>query len=146
METLRALALFAALLLAGCNAPSATDAYTRPPDASHTDTLTLDAQQVSGPPAFGGHVPVHVRVTLRVVSGGPIDAWLATAAGCQQYGARSFAPAARILNATNASMDADLPPGDDCLLLDNTDFAMGEAKSAGSVTVNYTISIWERPR
>lgn len=132
-------------LAAGC----AGDPYAKAPTRSETKTQLVPHSQVYAAP-FGsdkGH-PLHVRAHVVVTEGGAIDAWLANAAGCAAFGTRNFTAVAKALNVTDATLtgdfDAPLAQNQNCLILDNTAFAMGEAKPSGNVTVSYTIDLWSR--
>jgi hypothetical protein len=136
----KAAALALALLLAGC---AAADPYARKPDGVQPGTLTLPHEQVAYP-TFGAQTPVHARVTWNATQ--RIDVWIAPdyAHACAQYGTRQFAPAAAMLNSTGGVLEADLPNGTDCLVLDNTDFAEGRAPAGPDAVVNFTIEVWAR--
>ncbi|MHB8605392.1 MAG: hypothetical protein ACYDCK_09060 [Thermoplasmatota archaeon] len=130
-------------ILAGC-ASSLPDPYARAPDGSKSDAGTIPEFGFLEPPVGSPSTPIHVRATIEVTRGGPIDAWLTNATNCRAFLTRAFRANASLLNATSGKMDADFPPGPDCLVLDNTDFAFGKAEPTGNVTVSYRLDVWER--
>lgn len=133
-------------LVAGC---AASSPYAKPPAKTETKTQTVANGQFFMSP-FGSEKdhPLHARVHVVVTQGGPIDAWLAGPAECGRFGQATFAPAGKLLNATDASFEADFDAPNatntNCLILDNSPFAQGQAKPAGNVTVTYTIDLWAR--
>lgn len=139
MRALPALLLASALVLAsGCAAPERGE-----PDQSMADEWTLDPRSFYLP-AFEADGPMHARATVRVLSGGPIDAFLASGAECSEYPTGTFEPLGRILSSTNGSVEADLPSGRACLVLDNHDAPPGTSPGNGTVRVSYRIELWRR--
>lgn len=143
MRPLLAAALVA--LLAGC-ADAPGDAPTIPtegrdPDGSIDETISIQHEGFALP-NFGGPERMLARVTLDVVDGGPIDAWVATMAHCAMYGQRGFEAEAEQLAFTNVTFEVTLPRGDHCLVLDNAGFAKGKAAPSGDVDVRYRIDVW----
>lgn len=131
------------LLLAGCSeAPE--PAATERPAGQNSETMEIPMDGFYKP-AFGGAVPVRVEVEFTVDEGGPIDVFLATGEACAQFGARGFNASAEAFAAKQGLLEARLPAGDHCLILDNAGFAAGAAKPTGPVTVTYRIRVWETP-
>ncbi len=85
--------------------------------------------------------PSHVRVELRVVEGGPIDAWLAEE--CAGYSGGALRAVDVALGVTAATFEGDVDAGG-CVPLDNASGPPGATSPAGAVRVNYTISVWLR--
>lgn len=136
------LLLVVCLLLSGCaGAPDPAARETFAGETEATQTLPPDGFYL---PPFGSLVPVRAEVTFEVAPGEAIDVWLATGEMCGKFGYRDFEGVARKLNATSGVLDARLPAGDHCLVLDNAGFAMGEAEPSGLVTVRYRIRLWEQ--
>jgi hypothetical protein len=137
------LALALALaLVAGCAAPAPVDPYARAPDGTDAHAVTIPREQVFSSPPFGaqGHA-AHVRVTWNATA--RVDAWIAAGAQCSAYGTHGFAPLASLLNSTGGAMDADLPTNESgCFLVDNADFAMGQAPAGPDVDMGYAVSLW----
>ncbi|GEM_PF-5101478 len=140
---MKALLVAAALLLAGCAAPPRDPYAGRAPAGTQTQTLVVPRQQFAHP-TFGAPSPVHARVTWN--SSQRIDAWITGdfEHDCAGYGLRTFHPAAAMLNSTGGVLEADLPAGTDCLILDNADFAGGQAPAGPDATVSFTIDVWVR--
>lgn len=128
--------LLVLLATAGCSAPS----YVGEPDES------TSYEQRLAPESFflanlGLSRPSHVRVELRVVEGGAIDAWLAP--DCAGFQDGTLRPLDRALGVTNATLEADLDAGG-CVPLDNASGPPGETAPTGPARVSYAISVWRR--
>jgi hypothetical protein len=132
--------LVAALLAAGCSGPA--DPYAREPDQVSADEWTLEPGSFYLP-SFETDGASHVRATVRVLSGEPVDAFLAAGAECNDYPMpAAFTPSATLLSSENGTLEADLPAGRACLALDNHDFPPGTSPGNGTVRVAYRIEVW----
>lgn len=131
------------LVLMAVVLPGCTDPYAGEPDQVSEHEWTLEPGSFYQP-TFETEGPVHVRAHVRVVNGSAVDVFLATGATCADYPTGAFAPAARLLSSTNGSLEADLPAGRHCLVLDNHDAPAGTSPGAEPVTVFYRIETWER--
>jgi hypothetical protein len=126
------------LLVPGC----AGDPYAREPDQSAADEWTLEPNSFYLP-SFEPRGKAHVRAHVSVLEGGPVDAFLASGQACFDYPTDLFRPAAMLASVTNGTMEADLPAGRACLVLDNHDFAPGTSPGNGTARVSYRIEVWE---
>lgn len=136
----RVLALLAAsaFVLSGCAGRDLGE-----PDESIADEWTLEPMSFYQP-TFESPAPARVRVHVTVLSGGPIDAFLASGAECSEYPEGTFEPAGSLRSVTNDSVEADLPAGRSCLVLDNHDAPQGTAPGNGTARVAYRIEVWRR--
>lgn len=133
---MRTAALLLVALLAGCGSPT----YVGEPDqrASYEQPLATESFFIAN---LGLSQPSHVRVEVRVVEGGPIDAWLAE--DCRGFAGGELRYLDRAMGVTNATLEGDLGSGG-CVPLDNASGGLGETAPGGAARVNYTISVWRR--
>lgn len=131
------LLLVLALLAAGCARPTELG---EPEQASEaTQRLEFDSYYQAN---FDVPTRSHVRITVNVTSGGPIDVWLASGVSCGDWLQPSFQPAATLFGVTNGTLELDVPAGSVCLPLDNADIAPGPTSPQGDVVVQYRIETW----
>lgn len=133
-------ALLVASTLAGC---AERDPYARSPDEESGDSWTLEPRSYYQP-SFERAGPMHVRATISVLQGGPIDVFLAHGDECGEYPNGVFDPAARLLGAAEGTLEADLPAGKSCLVLDNHEAPIGRSPGDATVRVSYLIQVWDR--
>lgn len=129
-----------ALLLSGC---AARDPYAGEPDQAISDQWTLEPGSFYAPTFDVGRGGAHVRANVTVLSGGPIDVFLASGRACMDPSGDAFAPAARLLSTAEGALEAALPEGRACLVLDNHDAPTGTAPGNATATVAYAIRLWE---
>lgn len=129
--------LAVALLLAGCAGP----APLGEPDQSSEYPQKL-APESFYKASFSLASRSHVRVTVNVTSGGPVDAWLAGGAACDRWLQGDFAPERTLFGVANGTLEADLDAGDYCLPLDNAAIPPGPTQPTGEVQLTYRIETW----
>lgn len=132
-----AIPLLASLLLAGCaGAPP-----LGPPDqvGEYPQDLASESYYQA---SFELPARSHVRITVNVTSGGPVDVWLATREACGDWTQPSFAPERTLFGVANGTLEADLPRGTYCLPLDNASIPPGPTAPSGEVSLVYRIEAW----
>lgn len=136
------LAPLALLLAAGCAEPAPAPApFEGEPDDATSHEVTLEPSSFYTAQLDLAR-PAHVRGTVEVLEGGPIDAWLAAGAECQAFQQGAFSPLAQSLATRNATLEAQVPRGLVCMPFDNDAMEMGEAAPEGPVRVRFSLSVW----
>lgn len=131
------------LLLAAALAGCSTTLTDLPPDESQEDVVRLERESFYVA-TFDVPRASHVRVTVNVTDGGPIDAFVASGDACGTFSSRGFEPVETLANVTDAVMDAEVAAGPACVPLDNAVLPYGEASPADEVEVSYRIEVWHR--